>query len=277
MKNRRCRKTIYKKYRRYRCDLWSKIASKRKNNFITNKLYSFAYGDLRRRLRTVSDRTKKITRHFFRRTWTFNGNPNQMYRVNVPTTQRRKKFNPFSGVILKLRRKLSLFYGGGRIRIQTFRRYGRFAREKRSRQLILLNKNNNFLFHDKQSYATIMESRLDVLLFRTNFVDSIYIARHYIFHRKCKVQEYPRISHPSFLVKNYQRFFLKGTCAKTMRKNLLQRMKKGFFIAPPAYLYVNYGLMIAFRIEDPVTTRVSFSFTEYPGALAQFRHAFRRL
>lgn len=36
MKNRRCRKTLHKKYRRYRNDIWGKLALKRRDNLLLN-------------------------------------------------------------------------------------------------------------------------------------------------------------------------------------------------------------------------------------------------
>lgn len=102
-----------------------------------------------------------------------------------------------------MRRQISLFYGGGRIRKKTFRRYSKFGiyRWPQIRNETYYPELNRNLYRNIGTFASLVESRLDVLLFRSNFVDTIYQARQYIFHRKCRVEGHTRITHPAFLVK----------------------------------------------------------------------------
>jgi len=174
--------------------------------------------------------------------------------------------------LLKLRRKVSLFYGGGRIRLKTFRRYGRMIGVKKTPPQF------NQLTHYQYSipyrqYTSIIESRLDVLLLRSNFVDSVYKARSYIFNHKCKVSGHTRITHPAFLVKNFQLFGLKDPYTKKLRKSLFTRIKKHAVVNIPSYLCVNFSLLIAFKFEEPFSYKVAYPFDPQL-TLAHFRKCF---
>jgi len=122
-----------------------------------------------------------------------------------------------------------------------------------------------------------MESRLDVLIFRSNFVESIYKARNYIFHRKCKVEGQAIVNHPGFIVKNYQTYSFNENYAKILKKNLLDRVKNHCIICIPAYLYVNFSCMLAFKMFHPTNRMVTFPFSNKPSALTLFRQSFSRL
>jgi len=132
----------------------------------------------------------------------------------------------------------------------------------------------HYYYHPYDTYAAIVESRIDVLLLRSNFVDSIYRARAYIFHRKCYVQGHNRVTHPGALVQNFQQFGLRGAYTRRLRKSLFIRIKKHAVLCLPSYLYINFSLLIAFKIEDPVTMAISYPFAEQAGSAANFRKAF---
>jgi len=56
--NRRCAKTIHKKYRRYSCDIWGRLAIKKKDDFITKLVYNSALINLRKRLRRYTRKAR---------------------------------------------------------------------------------------------------------------------------------------------------------------------------------------------------------------------------
>jgi len=254
MKNRRCSKTIHKKYRTYKNDIWARLAVKQRDNFITNLICSYAQIGLRKRSRKLLPKSRKAVLKKFKTTTPLS-RTRFAYQINTKASQKRRRTFSRRGALLKMRRQISLFYGGGRIRQKTFRRYGRMPVEKKREILTHLNK---YEYHSYNTYASIVESRLDVLLFRSNFVDTIYQARQYIFHRKCKVQGHTRITHPAFLVKNFQSFHLCGNYAKRLRKSLLTRIKQHNVVCIPSYLHVNFSLLLAFKIEDPITNTISY-------------------
>lgn len=119
--------------------------------------------------------------------------------------------------------------------------------------------------------------QIDVLLLRSQFVDSVYKARQYIFHRKCKVQGCKRIAHPAVIIRKFQLFGLNDRYTKKLRKSFYTRIKKHAIIGFPSYLFVNFALLIAFKMEEPDAMKLSFPFAETPGSLANFRHAYQLL
>lgn len=270
--NRRCTKTIHKKYRRYG-DIWGRLAIKNRDNFITKLVHHYALSNLRQRLRNYTRRSKiKILRIFRKpRSKERKERKHFAYRINIRANRKRNRTSSRRGLLLKFRRKVSLYYGGGRIRIKTFRRYGR---------MILVKKNNpklNSLTHYEFSvpynrYTAIIESRIDVLLLRSNSVDSVYKARSYIFNNKCKVLGNTRVTHPGFLVKNFQMFGLNDSYTKKLRKSLLTRVAKHTVINIPGHLFVNFALLVAFKFEEPFSSNITYPFDQL--TLAHFRKSF---
>jgi ribosomal protein S4 len=239
---------------------------------IYNKLvYQNALGDLRQRLRQCTRKTsRRIWKNFKDASHRFKP---FIYNTNTIPTRRRRRRSSRRGLLLKLRRKISLFYGGGRIRRKTFRRYGRMVGIRRGEKRFL----GTTYSYTHLTYTSIIESRLDVLLLRSNFVDSIYRARSYIFNHKCKVSGHARITHPAFLIKNFQFFGLKDHYTKKLRKSLLTRIKKHTVINIPSYLFVNFPLLVAFKIENPDIKLVSYPCVEQPNPLRNFRKLFQFL
>lgn len=95
----------------------------------------------------------------------------------------RKKASEFK-LQLKERKKLSLFYGS--------------LSKKQISQIV----NESFLFkgHDSKKILSLLEQRLDVTLYRSNFTKNITIARQYISHKKILVNN-KCVTLPSYKLK----------------------------------------------------------------------------
>lgn len=268
LKNRRARKLKNKIYRRYG-DIWGRLALKKRDNFITNLVYNFESQTISYKKRHLpKKKQKKLKTQFTPK------NKQKMifaFQTNIKKKSIRRRPNSRRGKLLKLRRKISLYYGGGRIRKKTFRRYGKNIKQ---RQKLTLDIYNNYQDYNPYTYGAIIESRLDVLLLRANFVDSIYRARAYIFNSKCRVQGQKYVNHPGFLVRNYQIFGLIDKYTKKLRHSLFIRIKKHAILSLPSYLQINFALLIAFKIEDPYPNAISYPFAEQRGTGANFRKAF---
>jgi ribosomal protein S4 len=253
-------KLIHRKYRRYG-DIWGRLALKKRHNFITNLVYNLesqAFGRRRKRLPfKIKRRVKKAfqTKGFRRVPFAF--------QIHTNTKQVRRKRLSRRGNLLKLRRQISLYYGGGKIRRKTFRRYGRMGADRVYESMDTLNAYHS---HSAYSYVSIFESRIDTLLLRSNFVDSIYTARMYVLHRKCFIQGHYGVDNPAVYVQTWQFFGLRGTYHQKLRKALITRLKKHTIISIPSYLYINFTLLHAFK--------VSFPFSEIAGTGAIFRKIF---
>lgn len=272
-KNKKCRKTINKKYRRLG-DIWGRLAIKRRDNFITNLVYEFANNALYRRLKPQSNEFKKRESNHFKAK-----NKKRIffyYQINTNKKRRRKKNLSARGGQLRLRRQISLFYGGGRIRQKTFRRYGKMTSERSNSTQ--KSKSLAYQLTTFDTYANFIESRLDVLLLRANFVDSIYKARFYVMNHKTWVQNKGNsIRYTGYLINLFQPFGLIGNFVRKLRKTLLIRIRKHTILSFPEYLYINFPLLLAFKMEHPTTAQISYPFSENKGAIGVFRKSFQLL
>ena len=270
-KNKRSRKLVHKQYRRYG-DIWGRLALKKRDNFITTLVYRLESQSFNRKKRKMPHKMKRSVRKKFKvKGQTFTP---FAFEINTTVKQVRRRRQSRRGNLLKLRRAASLYYGGGRIRKKTFRRYGKQTSEK-ARFFFdhLKNENSGQI----STYGALVESRLDILLLRCNFVDSIYRARILILQRKAYAQSLQGVSSPALLIKTFQCFGLRGNYSIQLRRALLARVKKHAILCLPSYLFINFTLMTAFKIEHPHTERTSFPFAELPGAAAIFRKSFSYL
>lgn len=261
MKNRRCRRTVHKTMRRYVSDIWGRLAIKKRDNFITSFIYNSSFFKLRRTLR----RQKKVFRKKILQSVTGRRRPKRkqsifQYTKSMPLAKRTNITT--RSTLVKLRRKISLYYGGGLIRAKTFRRYGKLGTDSTSRRPA------------HKSVISILESRIDVLLLRANFVDSIYTARKYVINHHCKVQGFRHVTAPGTLIRNFQIFSLKNKHIRHLRNTLYIRLKKHAILCIPSYLFINFPLLLAFKMHDPFIQAVSYPFAEKPGSLAHFRKLF---
>ncbi len=308
--NRRIAKTLHKKYRLYKRDIWGRIAGKRKYNFITRTIYNANSAtfsskarytrivqyylrmknwqedkkykrkitvkkqDERRTLRALRKR-KLLLRRLLRGRWLVQSINNDTkfftYKLTNQSKYQRRKPLSYRGRILRYRRLISLFYGGGRIRKKTFRRYGRMLRADHKRR-------EDIGTVGYSSFFSVIESRIDVLLFRANFVDTIYQARQLVFNRGVKVRGYKVINNPGFLVKIWVPFSLRDDLWRKLRMTLYSRILEKRVIGFPEYLYINFAVMLAFKMREPRASKLKYPFSTigYESS-AVFRHAFRVL
>lgn len=270
-KNRRSRKLVHKQYRRYG-DIWGRLALKKRDNFITTLVYRLESQAFGRKKRKMPNKMRKSVRKKFR----VKGKSLTPFAFEINTTvkQVRRRRQSRRGNLLKLRRAISLYYGGGRIRKKTFRKYGRQTSENAKS---FFDSVENIYSQQNNTYGALIESRLDVLLLRCNFVDSIYRARSLVLQRKAYAQTLQGVSSPALLIKTFQRFGLRGNHTIQLRRALLARVKKHAILCLPSYIFINFPLMTAFKIEHPHPEKVSFPFAELPGAAAIFRKSFSYL
>ena len=93
-------------------------------------------------------------------------------------------------------------------------------------------KNYNFFFLE------LLETRLDITLYRTNFFSSIREVKHHITHGKVFVNE-KKITTNSFILKKSDIIKINFLLHKKIKNNLLNSNK---WPIPPAHLYINYKI-----------------------------------
>ena len=111
------------------------------------------------------------------------------------------------------------------------------------------------------SYAYLLEARLEVVLYRSNFFISILEARQAIIHKHILVNGII-INKPHYVLKigqiiTWNHFFNFVTKYKALCEMLLN---KQILINYPAYLEVNYTVFSLMLIKNPETAEVPFPF-----------------
>ena len=277
--NRRCRKMRFKIMRRFCSDTWGRLAIKRRRNRITKLISSYAKSNITREMR-LQHMTKTARKALWKNLYHTTNNRKKkakkknlfipkmpyLFEINDRPPLKRPRRSSYRGLVLKQRKQIALFITAGKVRAKTWRRYSEMASG------FIENVKNKKI--KKLTYGGIVESRIDVLLVRANFVDSIFKARQMILNRKAIVGlNRQRVINPGFTLKIYQPFSLIVGFMKKLRKNLYLRIKKNRIINFPSYLYINFRLLYAFKICDPMA-----SLTKYPfgGSLATFRQSYRQ-
>ena len=219
--------------RRFEEDIWGKLATKNKPSHVLNYIYeayqnNFKYKKL----------LKKSKKSFFliRKRGKF------LYKIvtgekEFKRKKRTLKINNYLN-LLKLRR----FYGN--LRLKQFKRNF---------------KNLNLLPHfANKSFAYFLESRLDVVLYRSNFFKSIFCAKQVINHKKVYVNGV-LVNKPGYRLKMDDVISLDNP--HLLYKDLKARLSKKQILGNyPSYIYVNYKLGLIKFIKLPLNKDVPFPF-----------------
>jgi ribosomal protein S4 len=234
--------------RRFQEDIWGRFTINNKatqvlkfitrahqQNFLYRKLLSKRFWFLRKKIRSRK-KLWKLKRVLMKRREKF------VYKV-VTDEQEIKRLRhslkaKFYFSMLKLRR----FYGNLKKR--------NFKRVFKERGL-----SDKFLM---RSFGYFLESRLDVILYRSNFFSSIFTARQFITHKKIFVNGVLEtkpglkvILKDLISIPYYKKFYF------LVRRRL---KRKKLFVNYPMYLYVNYKLGIIMMWKLPVLKQIPYPF-----------------
>lgn len=270
----------HKKYKRYRSDIWGYIAMQNRKNKFTEQMREFAERDLRSRLRRTSKKRRKILFKRFRLFRNYHGT--FQYAVNVKPRPKSKKPLTMRGSLRLLGKKLKAFYYF-RLRRKSLRKLFKYRNLQKARIVTLSVQNKRFfgISAGRSAIGAEVESRIDVILYRLNFISTIYDGRRFIKTKRAFVMG------PCKRKRNYRKFFtffmLKKHFHKvplfhfvSLRYDLLLFRKvvlKHLVFAqkllsyPPNYLMVNYKTMIGLRHINPPMKKVRYPFR---GSLAHF-------
>jgi len=133
--------------------------------------------------------------------------------------------------------------------------YGNLGKKKFSRLFKQKGLHTNAL---GRSFAYFLESRLDVILYRSNFYTSIFAARQAINHKKVFING-KIVTQPSFKV------FINDIITISEFYNFYKKFKKKLqnkkiLINYPSYLEVNYKLGMISLIKMPFNEEIPFPF-----------------
>ena len=238
----------YKFYRKYLTDLWGLLTTRNKKGrtlkFLVKKLVPVMKKKIRR-MSKRDDRKKMYIKLALKKKFF---DPNKIFDLSKISKQsrksRRKRIN-YRGLLLAMKKKMRVYYG---MKIN----------RKKLRKLSFLVKVRSHKF-----FSRILESRLDSLLFRSNFCSSILEARQLVKHGKVKLLvpkkknnlTWIHLENPGHRVPYFTPIQL-DDILKIRRKHYLIKTLKAhrFCNYPPNYLYVNFSLMHSFtttKLRDP--------------------------
>ena len=158
---------------------------------------------------------------------------------------KRKKRRNIKTDLYFMRKKLKKFY--------------EFKTLKKFMFLLYSNKySNKYLGY---SYTYLLEARLEMILYRSNFFISILEARQAIIHKHVLVNG-KIINKAHYLVNIGDIIMLKNYKQNLIKYKILANKltAKQILINYPSYLEVNYKLFSIILIKNPVSNEISFPF-----------------
>jgi hypothetical protein len=252
----------YKKYKKLGSDLWGRIAFVNKKNDFTTHMKNMAEQDIKNRIRFLSKQKKRRIQKRFRLR-----RKAQLFQYTVlekPKRVRRNRITARSKLRV-LRKKIKAFY------------YLRLT-QKSIRKLVGHRKFRRS--NSKNVTSSFLETRFDVMLYRLNFISSIYEGRRIIKTKKAFVlgpstktsnhkffststmrKAYHQIPIFYFITLNYKLALHR----KIYLKNIIYAWK--LIAYPPSYLLASYKTMIGLRLNNPKVQKIRYPFR---GSLAHF-------
>jgi hypothetical protein len=252
----------YKRYKKLGSDLWGRIAFANKKNDLTTHMKNIAEQDLKSRIRFLVKRKKKRIQKQFKLRY-----KPKLFLYSVlerPKRLRRNKATRRSK-LKSISKKIKTFYNL-RLTKRSVRKLINHRKFRRS--------------NSKNVTASFLETRFDVMLYRLNFISSIYEGRRIIRTKKAFVlgpskktsnnkffsastmrKAYHQIPLFYFVTLNYKLALIR----KIYLKNIIYAWKLVAY--PPSYLLASYNTMIGLRLNNPRVQKIRYSFK---GSLAFF-------
>ena len=219
--------------RRFEEDIWGVLAIKNKPSNVLNYIYEAYQNNFKYR-----KLLKTNTKAFFlvRKKGKF------LYKVVTDDKEFKRKKRT-----LKINNYLNL------LKLRCF--YGNLGARKFKRSFQSLSLSTNEV---TRSFAYFLESRLDVILYRSNLFSSIYAARQYITHKKIYVNG-KIVTKPGFRLKVDD--IIVTLNAKLLYNNFKMRLQNNVVLGNyPAYLEVNYKLGAIILCKLPLNEEVPYPF-----------------
>jgi small subunit ribosomal protein S4 len=219
--------------RRFEEDIWGVLSIKNKPSNILNYIYeayqnNFKYRKLLQANNKLFFLSKKKGKF--------------LYKVVTDDREFKRKRRT-----LKINNYLNL------LKLRRF--YGSIGERKFRRSFKLLSLPINSV---TRSFAYFLESRLDVILYRSNLFKSIYAARQYINHEKVYVNG-KIVNKPGYRLKVED--IISVSDPKILYKELKSRLQENLVLGNyPSYLEVNYKLGIVILAQFPANKDVPYPF-----------------
>jgi len=219
--------------RRFEEDIWGTLAVRNKPSNVLNYIYE-AYQNNFKYKKLLQNNKKAF----------FLSKKKGKFLYKVVTDEREFKRKKRT---LKINNYLNL------LKLRRF--YGNLGAKKFRRGFRNLNLPVNAV---SRSFAYFLESRLDVILYRSNLFTSIFAARQYISHKKVLVNGLV-VNKPGYRLKVDDMVMLHNP--KLLYKQLETRLKNDLILTNyPSYLEVNYKLGVIIFCQFPTNDQVPYPF-----------------
>jgi len=165
-----------------------------------------------------------------------------------------KFYNPFKrkyNSVLQAKKKISLFYGG--LSLKFIKKQVSFVVENKK-------KIKNSQIKINQFFLSLMEKRLDVVLYRTHFILSIRNAQQLILHKHIQVNGVT-ITNPSYVLEKGSLITISPKTRHLIYRNVIQ---SHMWPLPPKYLQVNYKTFEIIFIENIEFQNISTLYPFWP-------------
>ena len=235
--NKKTHKTLHKRYRFFGTDLWGILGKSYRDKRIHKKISNLTYKDIMSALNADGDDGSEEAEYvlsLFPEAFTEEHNQEFTYDVAEESDERMSShgFRGYSagGAARILRKKLTLFYGGGRLRLPTFRIYSKFNDSaNREDQITLLRKH----LKTSRTYVTILETRTDIFFFRIGFFASIFESRKFCRLKRARIKNTGKYLRPWYKIQAFEFCFV--TYYRQLQESFIFALEKKKFIVQEWY------------------------------------------
>lgn len=219
--------------RRFEEDIWGTLSLKTKPSNVLSYIYE-AYQN--------NFRYKKLLKGNKKAFFLVRKKGKFLYKIVTDEKEFRRKKRS-----LKINNYLNL------LKLRRF--YGNLRAKKFRRNFRLLSLPVNAV---SRSFAYFLESRLDVVLYRSNMFTSIFAARQYISHKKVYVNGLI-VTKPGFVLKIDDVVTVSNP--KLLYRQLKERLEQNLVLGNyPSYLEVNYKIGTIIFCQLPTSDTVPYPF-----------------
>ncbi len=182
------------------------------------------------------------------------------YNISANTPPRRRRQRGFSRDLFVAFQRIRYFYFN--IKRHQWRLY---AKRKAYNRMFRYKYNVDMRSYFKNyqvnaNFLSLIERRLDVILFRSNFAISMSHARQLVQHKHVLVNNITVFS-CNFIVKNFDIICLKKPMELKIRRLLISRLGRDkFMLYPPVYLSVDYSMMCSLVNKNAEMDEIPFPF-----------------
>lgn len=253
--NKKTHKTLHKKYRFFGTDLWGTLGRSFHDSTIVQKIAKITYRFIMNSLKTRGEITEEATKILNRFPKSYKQKYSQEFTYDVASESERRmsshghKSYSAGGAARILQRKLTLFYGGGRVRLPTFKIYSKFS-DKRNRedQLTCFRRQLGHAGVFSRHFITILETRADIFFFRIGFFKTIFEARYFCFLRRARIKNVSKYLMPWYRIQALEICFV--TNYKILQKFFILNLQKNKIFVP-AWVNLSITFMRAFILYYP--------------------------